>query len=194
MRRGGAARVGFTRRGSLSVQGPTEAVWRGRWCSGILVVEPARSGDMQGWRRIDRPPLGDDLCALRRQLRHASELQRYAGCAVGGVVRVVLVGAAALDVGWSALRRASLGRRCQKRGYTLGCQREEGGQDENTRTWTAKRAQDAGHQGKLVNGRSAVTGTARLRGGPMCSTHTAGKPFTSDRRDRERAMKTYAIP
>jgi hypothetical protein len=149
---------------------------------------------VQGWRRIDRPPLGDDLSALGRQLRYASELQRDAGCAVGRVVRVVLVGAAALDVGRSALRCASLGRRRQKRGYTLGRQREEGGQDENTRAWTAKRAQDAGHLGKLVNGRSAVTGTGQLRGGPMCSTHITCKPFTSDRRDHERAMKTYVIP
>ena len=67
------------------------------------------------------------------------------------------MGAAALYVSGRAPRCAGLGRRCQKRGYALGCQREEGGQDENTRTGTAELAEHAGHCQKLVKEHLAVT-------------------------------------
>ena len=127
-----------TRRGTLSVILLPKRYGEGRWCSGVSLVQPAGAGDMQRGRRIDRPLLGDDLALLRRELGKPRELQRYAGGAVGGVVRMMLVGAAALDVSGRAPRSACLGSRCQKRGYALGRQREEGGQDENTRTWTAK--------------------------------------------------------
>lgn len=70
----------------------------------------------------------------------------------------MLVGAAALYMSGSAPRCACLRRGCQKRGYALGHQREDGGQDENTRTWTAEFAEHAGHYQKLVKEKLAVTG------------------------------------
>ena len=76
---------------------------------------------------------------------------------------MMLVGAAALDVSGRAPRSACLGSRCQKRGYALGRQREEGGQDENTRTWTAEFAEHAGHYLKLVKKRLAVTTCQQYR-------------------------------
>jgi len=157
MRRGGAGRVGRTRRGTLSVEERPKRDGRGRWRSGVSLVQPAGAGDVQRGRRIDRPRFGDDLALVRRALRKAGELQRYAGGAVSGIVRVMLMGAAALDVSGRAPRRACLGRRCQKRGHALGRQREEGGQNENTRTWTAKLAEHAGHYRKLVRENPAVT-------------------------------------
>ena len=157
MRRGGAWRVGRTRRGTLSVEERPKRDGRGRWRSGVSLVQPAGAGDVQRGRRIDRPRFGDDLALVRRALRKAGELQRYAGGAVSGIVRVMLMGAAALDVSGRAPRRACLGRRCQKRRHALGCQREEGGQNENTRTWTAKLAEHAGHYRKLVRENPAVT-------------------------------------
>lgn len=123
----------------------------------MSLIQSAGAGNVQRGRRIDRPLLGDDLALVRRELRKPGELQRYAGGAVGGIVRVVLMGAAALDVGGCAPGCACLGRRCQKRGHTLSRQREEGGQYENTRTWTAEFAEHAGHYQKLVKERLAVT-------------------------------------
>lgn len=157
MRRGGAGRAGRTRSGTLSVEERPKRDGEGRWCSGVSLVQPAGAGNMQRGGRIDRPRFGDDLALVRRELRKAGELQRYAGGAVSGVVRVMLMGATTLDVSRRAPRRACLGRRCQKRGNALRRQREEGGQDENTRTWTAKLAEHAGHYRKLVNVNLAVT-------------------------------------
>lgn len=125
-------------------------------------VQPAGARNVQRRRRIDRPLLDYDLALVQRELWKAGELQRYAGGAVRGVVRVMLMGAAALHMSWRAPRRAGLGRRCQKRGYALGRQREEGGQNENTRTGTAELAQHAGHGQKLVKGRLAVTTRERM--------------------------------
>lgn len=149
--------MGRTRRGTPSASLLPKRYGEGGWCSGVSFVQPAGAGDVQRGRRIGRPLLGDDLALVLRELRKAGELQRYAGGAVGGIVRVVLMRAAALDVSGRAPRRACLGRRCQKRGHALGRQREEGGQDENTRTWTAEFAEHAGHHPKLVEEHLAVT-------------------------------------
>lgn len=165
MRREGAGRARRARRDTLSVlelpkRGGGE--WR---CSGVSLVEPAGAHDVRRGRRIDRPPLSSDRILALRPLRNAGELKRDAGGAVGRVVRVVPVCAAALDVSGRAPRCPCFGRRRQKRGHTLGRQHEEGGQDENTRTWAAEFLEHAVHYGKLVRDAPAVTTRDRRRAG-----------------------------
>ncbi len=169
-RRGGAARArwhGAVRYRRLELPKRCEG---GGWCSGVSLIETAGAGDVRRGRRVDLPLLDDDLLFDGRVLREARELEGDAGGAVGGVVCVVLVSAAALHMGGRTPRRARFGSRCQERRYALGREREAGGQNEDTRPWAAEAAEHAVHYRKLARCDSTVT--TRNRG-------TTGSPVTT---------------
>lgn len=194
VRRGGAGRVDRTRRGTLSETELPKREGGARWCSGVALVQSAGAGDVRRWRRLDGPLLDDHFALPGRQLRQASELKRNAGGAIGGVVRVVLVRTTALDVRGRALRGTCLRRRCQKRGYALSRQREEGGQDENTRTWTAEFAEHAGHYHKLVKETPTVTTHGWGKWIPHRYTHGPRKTLAGWERARLAAPRIYVTP
>jgi hypothetical protein len=126
------------------------------WCSGVSIVAAARTGEMQRGRRIDRSLLDGDRFIRGGPLRDPGELEGDAGGAIGGIVGVVLVGAATLNMRRCAPGCTCLCRRRQQRCHALSREREAGGQDEDTRTWAAEATKHAVHHGKLAKGNPAV--------------------------------------
>lgn len=155
----------------------------------MSIVAPARAGEMEGGRRIDRPLLDDDRFIGGGSLRDPRELQGDAGGAVGRVVGVVLMRATTLHMRGRAPGCTCLGRGRQKRCHALGRQREAGGQNEDTRTWAAEAAKHAVHHEKLAKGNLTVMtlderrACQSLRGAPAKRSSSTGRSRRLERRN-----------